>query len=61
MYRHNTKHLTRWKLEKDKKPLILLGARQVGKTYLIQDFGKTEYNKQECWMTNLPLYAINTI
>jgi len=26
-----------------RKPLILRGARQVGKTYILQDFGKTQY------------------
>ncbi|WP_175456719.1 AAA family ATPase [Proteiniphilum saccharofermentans] len=28
-----------------KKPLIIYGARQVGKTYLIKEFGKTEYRQ----------------
>ena len=32
-------------LDKNKKPLILLGARQVGKTYLLQQFGKQEYRQ----------------
>ena len=40
MYRDNIKQLIEWKLDKSKKPLIILGARQVGKTYLIQEFGK---------------------
>jgi len=40
MYRENIKQLIEWKLDKSKKPLIILGARQVGKTYLIQEFGK---------------------
>ena len=45
MYRHNIKQLIEWKLNKSKKPLIVLGARQVGKTYLIQEFGKAEYKQ----------------
>ena len=32
-----------WKESKDRKPLILLGARQVGKTWIMQHFGKSEY------------------
>ncbi|GHU68964.1 ATPase [Bacteroidia bacterium] len=43
MYRIKYKQLLQWKLDKDKKPLVFLGARQVGKTYLIKEFGKNEY------------------
>ncbi|MDR1243662.1 MAG: AAA family ATPase [Endomicrobium sp.] len=35
--------LKEWKNRSDKKPLIIHGARQVGKTWLIKEFGKTEY------------------
>lgn len=35
--------LIEWKHSKNRKPLILNGARQVGKTYLLKDFGKNEY------------------
>ncbi|MBI2341778.1 MAG: ATP-binding protein [Deltaproteobacteria bacterium] len=34
-----------WKGEKDRKPLILRGARQVGKTYLLEEFGRREFLK----------------
>ena len=37
--------LVEWKNKKDHKPLILNGARQVGKTYILQEFGKREYKK----------------
>ena len=37
--------LLKWKEDKDRKPLILLGARQVGKTWIMQYFGKEEYKK----------------
>ncbi len=37
--------LLEWKNKKCRKPLILNGARQVGKTYILQDFGKSEYKK----------------
>ena len=45
MYRDSIKQLISWKLDKSKKPLVFLGARQVGKTYLIQAFGKAEYKQ----------------
>ena len=32
-----------WKESKNRKPLIVHGARQVGKTYIIKDFGKKYY------------------
>ena len=32
--------LLKWKNDEDRKPLLLEGARQVGKTYLLNDFGK---------------------
>ena len=37
--------LLKWKASKGHKPLILEGARQVGKTYIINEFGKKEYSK----------------
>ncbi len=37
------KQLIDWKLAKNRKPLIVYGARQVGKTYLIQQFGEKEF------------------
>jgi len=35
--------LSSWKNSKDRKPLILQGARQVGKTYILKEFGKREF------------------
>ena len=35
--------LKAWKEKQDRKPLIIRGARQVGKTWLMREFGKTEY------------------
>lgn len=32
-----------WKSDPRRKPLLLQGARQVGKTWLINEFGKKEY------------------
>lgn len=43
MYRKIMKFLEEWKEKKYRKPLILQGARQVGKTYSILEFGRTYY------------------
>ena len=45
MKRDTIKQLVEWKSSKRRKPLILQGARQVGKTWLMQEFGKQEYKK----------------
>ena len=36
--------LVKWKNSNDRKPLILRGARQVGKTYILKEFGETYYD-----------------
>ena len=43
MKRFLYKQLQKWKNSPDRKPLILEGARQVGKTWLLDEFGKGEY------------------
>ena len=43
MYRKITEYLTEWKNSLFRKPLILQGARQVGKTYSILEFGREQY------------------
>lgn len=45
MYRTAMEELLRWKRKKNKKPLIIRGARQVGKTWLMREFGKTAYKE----------------
>ena len=35
--------LLKWKASRNRKPLILYGARQVGKTYILKEFGKNEF------------------
>ena len=37
MQRFVTEKLIAWKNSKDRKPLILRGARQVGKTYILKE------------------------
>lgn len=43
MKRHVYSELTRWKEDRRRKPLILKGARQVGKTTILKEFGAKEY------------------
>ncbi len=43
MYRIIMDKLIEWKNNKERKPLILRGARQVGKTYIIKQFGEENY------------------
>ena len=43
MYRYIINQLVEWKNSEDRKPLIVLGARQLGKTYSLLDFGKQHY------------------
>lgn len=43
MYRKIMNYLETWKDSEHRKPLILQGARQVGKTYSILEFGRTHY------------------
>ena len=43
MKRHIITELYSWKNSNNRKPLIIQGARQVGKTWLMKEFGKTAY------------------
>ncbi len=44
MKRQITEELIQWKDAKNRKPLIVHGARQVGKTYIIKQFGKEYFD-----------------
>ena len=44
MYRNQIEKLIEWKNNINKKPLIVRGARQVGKTWLMKEFGEKYYN-----------------
>ena len=68
MYRTKIKALVDWKNQTDRKPLILQGARQVGKTWLMQEFGRAEFSKtvyvnfeDTVGLQSLPLYPIGNI
>ena len=43
MYRHALKDLIKWSKNPDHKPLVVKGARQVGKTWLVRHFGEEHY------------------
>ena len=43
MYRNIIEKLKAWKDSQNRKPLVLAGARQVGKTYMLKKFGEEEF------------------
>ena len=45
MLRFALTRLLDWKNKSNRKPLIIMGARQVGKTWLMKEFGSTCYEK----------------
>lgn len=45
MFRRAMDNLVNWKNSKYRKPLIIRGARQVGKTWLMKEFGNTNYGE----------------
>jgi len=51
MKREIIQHLLEWKNRNDRNPLIIRGARQVGKTYIIEEFAKADF--KNCLKINL--------
>lgn len=45
MYRKSIEKLKKWSNSKGRKPLIIKGSRQIGKTYLLHEFGRTNFPK----------------
>lgn len=45
MKRYALEALLQWKQAKDRMPMVLWGARQVGKTWLMREFGRVEFKK----------------
>jgi predicted AAA+ superfamily ATPase len=43
MYRYAMEYLKAWKTRANRKPLIIRGARQVGKSHLVRAFAKLEF------------------
>ncbi|MFN3999267.1 ATP-binding protein [Algoriphagus sp.] len=46
MYRQLIQKLVNWKSASNRKPLVIRGARQVGKTWLMKEFGANHYTEQ---------------
>lgn len=44
MYRKIEKELFEWKNSQNRSPVLLTGARQTGKTYILREFGKKEFD-----------------
>ena len=44
MLRNFSKELKEWKNKNETTPLMVIGARQIGKTYIINEFCKENYN-----------------
>lgn len=44
MKRNAIEALLKWKNDEERKPMVLKGARQVGKTWLMKEFGKNHYD-----------------
>jgi len=73
MYRKIEDYLKQWRLNVNRKPMILRGARQVGKTYIIDKFGIENYthylkinleqdsNLQAIFATNKPQQIVNEL
>lgn len=55
MYRKAIEKLYQWKKDSNRKPLIIEGARQVGKTWLMKEFGTQAYEK--CYYINFDANA----
>ena len=45
MKRYAINDLLKWKESADRKPLVIQGARQVGKTWLMKEFGRLYYKQ----------------
>ena len=45
MYRYAMEQFLAWKNAPDRKPLVIRGARQVGKTWLMKEFGRLKYEQ----------------
>ena len=46
MLRNISEKLQNWALSKNRKPLIISGARQIGKSWIVRELGNTHYKKK---------------
>ena len=58
MQRYIYDDLLKWKQKEGRKPLIINGARQVGKTYILREFGEKEYAKLAYFSLDRDLKAV---
>ena len=73
MKRDLERDLLNWKERKDRLPLLLRGARQVGKSYIVEEFGKKAFKNvvivnfefrpelKQCFTTLDPIEIINKL
>ena len=73
MKRDLERDLLNWKEHKDRLPLLLRGARQVGKSYIVEEFGKKAFKNivivnfefrpelKQCFTTLDPIEIINKL
>ena len=73
MKRDLERDLFNWKEQKDRLPLLLRGARQVGKSYVVEEFGKKTFKNivtvnfefrpelKQCFTTFDPIEIINKL
>lgn len=54
MKREILEKLIEWKNREDRKPLVLTGARQVGKTWVLKELGQTQFEKMVCQLSAVP-------
>lgn len=62
MKREVYNHLIQWKLSPHRKPLIMYGARQVGKTYILKEFGNHEFKNMvyvNCYKNDIVAQLFN--
>lgn len=62
MKREVYNHLIQWKLSPHRKPLIMYGARQVGKTYILKKFGNHEFKNMvyvNCYKNDIVAQLFN--
>ena len=59
MERTAYKELLKWKNDPEHKPLVVLGARQVGKTYLLRESGGREFKNMVCVNCHANAFAEN--
>ena len=58
MKRNALDKLLNWKTSPDRKPIILKGARQTGKTWIMQEFGRLYYENTFIFNFDETLYAV---